>query len=65
MPISCAMNRTETTHCKEPVNKDGEEKNSPTPIRQNGEASRRHNSCNKQADYIVVNDEPNTTIGNN
>ena len=48
-PSPCAVgNRIEVTHYKEIVDREAEERDSTSTIKQNGKASGGHNICGKQ-----------------
>ena len=55
----------EATHCKDPVYREEEERDSISSIKQNGKASARHNGSGKQPDCNVLGDKPSITVENN
>ena len=63
MPCA-ASTRTEATHCKEPTNREWEERHSTPPIMQNGQVSSRHNISDNQPHYTAVGDEQRATMRN-
>ena len=59
-----AGNRMEVTNYKVIIDREGQERDSTSPIKQKSEATGGHSRCDKQPGYIMVGDKQSTIVGN-